>query len=72
MANGIVDLGRINDNVPSGYEVISILPTIPNTVDTTIFNNKLEYMVFSGKMYVSTYKAATNVKLDFICICEKI
>lgn len=59
-------VGTLNDYAPSGYAFVGgLIPFVPSETDTTIFNNAPEYMVYDGKLYIKTYKAANNVKLQF-------
>lgn len=62
---GAVNLGLLNSFAPSGYKFVGgILPFVLPETDTTIFNNAPEYMIYDGKLYIKTYKAANNVKLQ--------
>lgn len=65
-------VGTLNDYAPSGYNFVGgLMPFVLNGIDTTIFNNAPEYMIYDGKLYIKTYKAANNVKIQFYGIVAK-
>ena len=71
VANGIVDLGPLTDLLPTGWSPVTIMPVVPHGVNTNIFGNTVDYLIYDGHLYVKTYTASSNVSLEFHCLCLK-
>ena len=69
VANSIVDLGLLTSLVPTGYSPITMMPVVPHGVDTNIFGNTVDWLIYDGHLYVKTYLTAQNVQLEFYCLC---
>ncbi len=70
IANNTVDLGIVKTlfSFQDPAYLASLIAVIPQGVDTTIFNNHVELLMFVNStglhLYVKTYKAANNISLD--------
>ena len=77
VANGAVQLGLVKDifSLGTGESIATLMPVVPAGIDTTIYDNYPQVMIFnlSGNptLYVKTYKVATNTPLDLYAIVTK-
>lgn len=69
VANSLVNLGALTDLLPTGWSPVTMMPVVPTSVDTNIFNNHVEWMIYNGNLYVKTYLTRSNVDLEFYCLC---
>ena len=69
VANSLIDLGLLSDLLPSGWSPLTMMPVVPSGVNTNVFGNSVDWLIYEGHLYVKTYMTLSNVSLQFYCLC---